>query len=549
MRTDYGAILSTVIKDTSDAIREVNDTSALIAPNAWGANIRTMHSDADYENVMSQLIQETTSGSIASFADGANDLPLVSLKCEVTATQSGSGDPYPAGGGANKWDEEWENGTFNTTTGANINTSSANRQIRAKNLIPVTASSTYYFVFPLNIAGQGLWVIFYDSSENVIPYSDLPSGYTHDGNSLLVQLTTRTITMPSNCSYIRFYVTNAYGATYNHDIAINYPSSVTTYSPYSNIRPIIGVSECNVVRCGKNLFNASESIEGSMYSVDSQGNITITASDGRGWANVDGETPIKKGTYTLSRNTTEFYCDIRFKNENYATGHYITINSTSVSFTVTEDTFFKIKVDYNGNSYPIVDKLQLELGSTATAYEAYTGNTYTTSFGQTIYGWEFVASEGEYDTIKHAILNVVDLGTLNWTFYTYGTISGGYSDGLTSLIKAPATEFDFANCISDSLTLYTDQTINNSPDYSFCINVLGRIKVHVGGITTAAELKAALSGVKLYYEPASESQSTITLPTKTQVKTLLGSNNIYHDCNGNTEATYRANGGLYVAQH
>lgn len=168
-----------------------------------------------------------TSGAIASFTG----LRQALIKVKVNA--SGVSECNVVRCGANLWDEEWENGTFNTTTGANINTSSANQQIRAKNLIPVTPSSTYYFVFPLNTAGQGLWVIFYDSSKNVIPYSDLPSGYTHDGNSLLTQLTTRTITMPSNCSYIRFYVTNAYGATYNHDIAINYPSTDTAYHAHT----------------------------------------------------------------------------------------------------------------------------------------------------------------------------------------------------------------------------------------------------------------------------------------------------------------------------
>lgn len=44
-------------------------------------------------------------------------------------------------------------------------------------------------------------------------------------------------------------------------------------------------------------------------------------------------------------------------------------------------------------------------------------------------------------------------------------------------------------------------------------------------------------------------QETIVLPTKTQVKTLLGANNLYHDCNGNIEVEYRANGALYAAQH
>lgn len=41
-RSDYGAILSTVIKDTSDAIREAKVSSALIAPSSWGSEIRSI---------------------------------------------------------------------------------------------------------------------------------------------------------------------------------------------------------------------------------------------------------------------------------------------------------------------------------------------------------------------------------------------------------------------------------------------------------------------------------------------------------------------------
>ena len=95
-RTDYGAILSTVIKDTSDAIREVNGTSSLIAPNGWGSAIRTMHSDSDYENALEQMIEETAIGDIASFSDGANDIPLKSLACTINPVQSGTGDPSPS---------------------------------------------------------------------------------------------------------------------------------------------------------------------------------------------------------------------------------------------------------------------------------------------------------------------------------------------------------------------------------------------------------------------------------------------------------------------
>ena len=41
------------------------------------------------------LIHETASGAVASFADGADDIPMQSLVAEITPVQSGSGDPSP----------------------------------------------------------------------------------------------------------------------------------------------------------------------------------------------------------------------------------------------------------------------------------------------------------------------------------------------------------------------------------------------------------------------------------------------------------------------
>ena len=95
-RTDYGAILSTVIKDTSDSIREVERSVSNIAPNAWGTHIRSMKNDSDYQNVIDNLIEETISDTaIASFTDGAKGIPLKNLVVDINAVQSGSGTPSP----------------------------------------------------------------------------------------------------------------------------------------------------------------------------------------------------------------------------------------------------------------------------------------------------------------------------------------------------------------------------------------------------------------------------------------------------------------------
>lgn len=95
-RTDYYGIQTPVLQATSQAIRTVNGTVGTIAPEDWGNLIRAMHSQSDYDNVMAQLVEETTTpAAIASFTDGANNLPVKNLEVNVTAWQEGSGDPAP----------------------------------------------------------------------------------------------------------------------------------------------------------------------------------------------------------------------------------------------------------------------------------------------------------------------------------------------------------------------------------------------------------------------------------------------------------------------
>ena len=103
--------------------------------------------------------------------------------------------------GFNAWDEEWEVGGIDSTTGQNTTDST---RIRCKNYIPVLPDTTYCF----SVAGtsQSKAVFYYDANKGFISY-----GWT---NSL-------TFSIPSGAYYIRFYLIPQYGTTYNHDICIN----------------------------------------------------------------------------------------------------------------------------------------------------------------------------------------------------------------------------------------------------------------------------------------------------------------------------------------
>lgn len=121
--------------------------------------------------------------------------------------------------GFNQWDEEWELGGINSTTG--INSSNTN-QIRSKNYIELLPNTQYYFHVGQTGGGSSNWQSrFYDAEKN----------YIGVGGTMLYNA---EFTPPSNARYVRFAMQTAYGTTYNNDICINISSSRNgEYEPYT----------------------------------------------------------------------------------------------------------------------------------------------------------------------------------------------------------------------------------------------------------------------------------------------------------------------------
>lgn len=421
-RTDYGAILSTVIKDTSDAVREVNGTSSLIAPNQWGTAIRTMHSDSDYENALEQMIEETATGDIASFSDGANDIPLKNLTCTINPVQSGSGDPSP-----------------------------------------------------------------------------------------------------------------------------------------SNIRPITGHTELNLVHTGKNLFDISTMNRGSVTVSDGvasgtagQFNSTFNSANPLFKAVSDDVITISLDAKTdgnVSTSGNGLIIAFRYTDDSTqliaianSTTSYTRITATSNSSKTVKD----IEISYastGGNNW-YVKNVQIELDSSATAYEPYTGTTTTTDFGTTVYGGTLDVVSGVL-TIDRGYFTSDD--TDNWV-----NVGGSYpfafqlDTGVTNKVDNPIASQGIV------CNLFPQGTSDVPSANAICWQVggsTGRLYVYDydhSGDLTAFKNMLHTTPLQVCYK--------LTTPITTQltpqeVKSLLGSNNIYHDCNGQVAVTYRANGQLYVEQH
>lgn len=152
-----------------------------------------------------------------------------------------------------------------------------------------------------------------------------------------------------------------------------------------NVRPITGWTGAKVTRCGKNLFpNAGD----------------VTAIPDRRF--FYSQPIILKGqTVTLSASSVEFGGEDKAsvvmllnKNNGGVTHISFTVTENGGSWTATEDIY---GLDFISTSQPITSpgvrtiyrNVQLELGSTATDYEPYTGETYSVEFPSqagTVYG-------------------------------------------------------------------------------------------------------------------------------------------------------------------
>ena len=120
--------------------------------------------------------------------------------------------------GINVWDEQWEVGGVNVTTGIKDR---ATDRIRSKNFIPVQSGVSYYFNgLPLT---ENMVVLCYRYDK------------TYTGTYYYRNVNQPTETLPQGTAFILFYMVGAYGTTYRHDICIHVSSASTNgnYYPYN----------------------------------------------------------------------------------------------------------------------------------------------------------------------------------------------------------------------------------------------------------------------------------------------------------------------------
>lgn len=255
--------------------------------------------------------------------------------------------------------------------------------------------STKYSISWTNVIGGSFVrrVAYYDSTKTFIERS---SGTLTNGTNF---------TTPANCAFIRFFLYNADGMTaalapdtYIKDIQLEQGITVTSYEPYvggqpspnpdypQTIQTVTG--EQTVEIQGKNLFdknNASLLLDG-LYI----GSTNIQSSSQTASLYI----PCKPNTtYTVSKDSTErFVCatTAELPANGVSTADRIA-DFTATSITITTSSTAKyLVVFYYHSSYDtktkqqILDSIQIELGSTATAYAPYSKQTLPLNLGKNL---------------------------------------------------------------------------------------------------------------------------------------------------------------------
>ena len=306
-----------------------------------------------------------------------------------------------------------------------------------------------------------------------------------------------------------------------------------------NIRPITGWTEAKVTRTGRNLINIAD------FTLNRSNKRTL----GMVLSNVQ-----RPGSFTLSlrveNNTTTMNTVVALRDKQGAdynkTLALITIPAGETGFFQTTFTLTTVDIEYfycylslsdNDDATITITDIQLELGSTATDYEPYSGQTYDITFPSeagTVYGGTLDVTSGVL-TVDRAYELLDDAS--KWKTSASTTVDFDYQTNARDR-KIYNNSYDGLTCsyapVNKSDTLNTVRWTSNS-EFKFGFRGLGLSLEQIKADAQAGK-------ISILYDLA----TPITYQLTTQeITSLLGVNNLWADT-GDSEVEYRANTELWV---
>ena len=306
-------------------------------------------------------------------------------------------------------------------------------------------------------------------------------------------------------------------------------SGTGTPSP-DNVRPISGWESVVLGQSGENLIDA----------------VNLSPTSSARWINTDGVAVKSNVQYALSVTASKslsnrFYVIYADKatitqsettsGKTFLTAQFVDSNTLTFTFTASNDAYIYLYAGDVVGDFTL-SEVQIELGSTATAYEPYTGTTTTVNLGRTVYGGTLDVVSGELTVDRFASTYN---GSEAWALYS--------SSDTTNVFR-----------LLNAITAQTDQSLEISSHFAFNSKAnqanVSRANTFVQGAskalfiqvektlaTDADAFKSWLASNPVTVVYGLQQPQTYTL-TPTEVSTLLGENNVWAD-SGDVEITYR----------
>lgn len=514
-------------KASGDTTQSQSDNPVGTYTDEAKASIKNMLGVEDVDiDSKAPVITETATGSIVSFDDGADDMPLQSLVVDIDPVQDlhGYDSPWPGGGGKNLFgvksriDMTQSHLTF--TSDADyiiVNGTKYGQTTFVLTQAPtLLKAGTYYFKAFTSGASTGVvYVDVYDVNNTRliqnIHGSERPYTFTED-TEIYVGIRVNDNNVLTN---------------YTIGVVMSASSGITEFTPYENICPISGWEGMEIQHTGKNLFDGV--IESGDYNVTpSVGGVKRAAADRMRCANF---IPVKPNTTYYSKmpysnSVVVFYDEKKWMRSN---GGYAVARNT----TFTTPSWCKyITFYFNGTEYN--NDISINYPATDTDYHPYTGRSITIDLGQTVYGGYVDVMTGKLtltyyfctpDNAKKIAYGIDAQSNLPYAYFTLvqnGSATALSSRTLCSMYKAGA-----ASGIDKTLRMWTSEADIWDSDLD---------------VTSLDTVKAYFADLVIVYPLATPIEIQLDAHT---IKTLLGTNNIFADT-GDVSVTYRADSELYI---
>jgi hypothetical protein len=492
---------------------------------------------------------KTASGSIAHFEDAlARKAQDLTVGIEPVQDLHGYDNPWPGGGGKNKLPYPYfeSSKTYNGVTFT----------VNDDGTVCINGTATARGVFYLQSAGSnfhpdaGTYYVSKGSEcQSAVIIVEAYNGTTWEKNLATIGTAGHAQFTVDYDGYDRVsaYISVAIGNSPSNEIVkpMFRLSSVSdnTFAPYSNICPISGWTGANVTRTGKNLFNGHRN----------DGFISDTGVEGIDGTNAHSDfIPVVAGeSYVYSwKSTSSSNVNRRIhgydKNKNWVL--MIDKNqlsgSGSKTFVVPDGVAF-IRVQFLlSNISGAETDVQIEEGSTAAAYEPF-GQTYSITFPSqagTVYGGELTINrDGSGTLVVDKVAETIP------TVTSLSTSAGGIKyASFTTTHDIIYNNNDIKRVQFENFEACTFETRGNP--FSGYLGAENQYLIFFGSDTTVEQANTYVNGSKvvLYLKGRLSDKSVTYQLTASQIKTLLGVNNIWADTGNILSVDYPADTKLYI---